>query len=233
MFRFPDTLSVYAHPTDAGNRYRVAYNTETGPGGHIDVDLAEPTGNRALAELMALRALIVDHHVLGPHRPGKDLRLTVSEPAIHDLAMMRREHPDLQPYATFLRTRLSGALWFCEVSPLTPGPITKPDLLVQGPMPVLEETSIGPMELTHHAVKRYRDRHNADSEAAAYRQLRRQVMRHPLVLIQRPPVVDALAAERYGKSGECYRIRDGVFLVCVASGDGRHRVAVTCFTRTG
>lgn len=128
------------------------------------IEVTVPTGAedpRIVAELSALRHLVLEREILGPSRTGAGLRLVVSAGAIKKLMREDSAKAYLSPYALFLRTRLVGVIvevdhkanWVTEATTTRREP-----LLVQDPpAECITLEGYGEVQVRAHVLERIQE----------------------------------------------------------------------------
>ncbi|WP_289245414.1 hypothetical protein [Methylophaga sp. UBA678] len=160
------------------NQYRVFFRTQNGdrfsPVRAIDVSVItfhdEPY---KLAELLAIKYVLLHKTYVGVNRTGKDLQLNVSSGAIRKAQKLHTTNSDMHLHARFLQTRFAEAsikvarrtdwitLFNGEVEDISPNDCLDPPI----------KTHIGDIHLTRHAVERFCERMSISSIDRAWRRL--------------------------------------------------------------
>ncbi|HDY85982.1 MAG TPA: hypothetical protein ENI26_08220 [Methylophaga aminisulfidivorans] len=160
------------------NQYRVFFRTQNGdrfsPVRAIDVSVItshdEPY---KLAELLAIKYVLLHKTYVGVNRTGKDLQLNVSSGALRKAQKLHTTNSDMHLHARFLQTRFAEAsikvarrtdwitLFNGEVEDISPNDCLDPPI----------KTHIGDIHLTRHAVERFCERMSISSIDRAWRRL--------------------------------------------------------------
>lgn len=154
--------------------YRVSHGARTSIVRALDVIVsstqAEPY---KLAELLAIKYILLHTHHVGMNRTGKNLQLNVSCGAIRKAQKLQTSNKDLQHHARFLQTRFVEAIvnvarrsdWVREFS----GQLQYISLNDCLDPPI--KTHIGDLHITRHAVDRFCDRLKASTMDRSWRRL--------------------------------------------------------------
>lgn len=166
------------HEALSANQYRVHFRVKHAAGasgvGAIDVSVpaseAEPY---KLAELLAIKYLLLHTTYVGLNRTGKDLQLNVSSGAIRKTQKLQTTNTDMHFHGRFLQTRFAEAAikvarrtdWIEEFNGMVED-ITPQDCL---DLPI--KTHVGEIYLTRHAVERFSEQMKISSLDRAWRRL--------------------------------------------------------------
>lgn len=174
--------AVHREPV-AYNQYRVYFRVkhEGGASGVRAVDVsikaaeAEPY---KLAELLAIKYLLLHTTYVGMNRTSKDLQLNVSSGAIRKTQKLQTSNTDMHLHGRFLQTRFAEAAitvarrsdWISEFNGKTID--ISPEDCLDPPI----KTHLGEIHLTRHAVERFCERMEISSIDRAWRLLSKLLM---------------------------------------------------------
>lgn len=160
------------------NQYRVFFRVQHGAGatGVRAIDVAVASSQEEpykLAELLAIKYLLLHTTHAGMNRTGKSLQLNVSSGAIRKTQKLQTTNTDMHLNGRFLQTRFAEATikvarrtdWVTEFT----GKVVeiKPEDCLDPPI----KTHIGDIHLTRHAVERFCERMAISSIDRAWRRL--------------------------------------------------------------
>ena len=136
-----------------------------GRGGYVKVILKENVYNekdsKIVAELWALRKLLIDEQVLGDIRGLHKIKLVVTNGQIKKLIQAKATTSrHLLPHARFAHTCLSTSIGIeVKKDVLSPSMDTTLEIEAQKENRVYEDTIIGKLEISKHAQERLLERH--------------------------------------------------------------------------
>lgn len=158
-------LQIFAETTQSPDIFRIYWRRGQNRCGAVDVDVQAPApGDKLIiAELSALRYLLLEKEVAGHNHTGLGLTIVVSNGAIKKATHKDTEKLHLLPYANFLVTRFADTVLRIEKETdwLPSGDAMVIEQIVVKSPPGPETISIhgiGDVVLTRHALERYRER---------------------------------------------------------------------------
>ena len=160
------------------NQYRVFFRVQHGERITIvrAIDVSIPSSQSEpykLAELLAIKYILLHTTYVGMNRTGKELQLNVSSGAIRKTQKLQTTNTDMHLNGRFIQTRFAEAAikvarrtdWVEEfsgkVDDITPNDCLDPPI----------KTHIGDIHLTRHAVERFCERMAISSIDRAWRRL--------------------------------------------------------------
>lgn len=211
----------------------------------VRLSISDPT---TLAELWALRYLLIDEEVAGTDRSGSGLTLHVSRGAIRKLFRMQSSKRDLVPYAHWLTVRFVGADVVVAkrlrdpdaflAGRLAKEPVHYPsdgDALVvtedSNPDDLIRVRGIGDVRLTHHAVERYAQHTGIERIVRSWKRLKRKLRTAQLQPASLPRHARTRKALRYEETAEHYRADDWYFVFIPDAENANLKTLVTVFHR--
>tara|TARA_R110001592_G_scaffold222051_1_gene477096 strand:- start:1982 stop:2692 length:711 start_codon:yes stop_codon:yes gene_type:complete len=166
-------------PVDATDQYRVYFRVTGGSGEpssvrSLDVNVTGPHEHPSkLAELLAIKHILLHSRFVGENRNGEGLILKVSSGCIKKIQKKHTTNADMIVHGRFLQVRFNGAVistdrHFDWVKGFT-GEVIDVSLEDCGDKPV--KTHVGELHLTMHAVERFSERMAIPSIDRSWRRL--------------------------------------------------------------
>lgn len=165
-------------PVDNENQYRVFFRIGHAGGSSatraIDIEIHEAQESpHKLAELLAIKYILLHSPYAGMNRTGKDIEIHVSNGAIKKIQKQKTTNGDMVVHGRFLQVRFSDAViktarkfdWVDSFS----GKVDEIDIDDCLDPPVI--THIGELHLTRHAVERFSERMEIPSLDKSWRRL--------------------------------------------------------------
>lgn len=165
-------------PVNGDNQYRVFFQIKT-PGSSsttraIDVEInTYQEAPHKLAELLAIKYILLHTTYAGTNRTGRDLSLHVSNGAIRKVQKKQTTNGDMVVHGRFLQVRFSDASikterkfdWVADFN----GKVEDIDMQDCIDPPV--KTYVGDLHLTRHAVERFSERMHIPTMDKSWRRL--------------------------------------------------------------
>jgi len=166
-------------PVDGKNEHRVYFRVTSGAGNEssvraLDVDVATAMEQPyKLAELVAIKYLLMYSPYVGENRSGDGLKINVSYGAIKKVQKLHTTNSNMVIHGRFLQVRFSGAVigtarrydWVKDFS----GDVVDISLKDCADKPV--STHVGELHLTRHAVERFKERLDIPNVDRAWKRL--------------------------------------------------------------
>lgn len=165
-------------PVDRKNQYRVYFKISHNGNstGVRAIDLAVSQHQEAphkLAELLAIKYILLHSSYAGTNRTGRDIALHVSNGAIRKVQKMHTTNGDMVIHGRFLQVRFSDASikterkfnWVNDFN----GKVDEIDMQECIDPPV--KTHVGDLHLTRHAVERFSERMHIPTMDKSWRRL--------------------------------------------------------------
>lgn len=210
--------------------YRVIHKGGTSCVRAIDVDTKQCVDEPSkLAELLAIKYILMHTNHAGVNRSGRNLQVNVSSGAIRKAQKKQTTNPDMHIHARFLRVRFADATiktarkspWVQEFN----GQIenVSADDCIDPPI----KTHVGEIHLTRHAVERFSERMNIPTLDSSWRKLSKMLTSSKWANLkpQKP-----LRTGRPGRTTETWQLQNGnspaVDVVIVRNSDVNRIVTV-------
>lgn len=169
-------------PVDQNNQYRVFFRVGHASGRSatraIDIEITESQESpHKLAELLALKYILLHSTYAGMNRTGRDIELHVSNGAIKKIQKQKTTNGDMVVHGRFLQVRFSDAVittarkfdWVNNFN----GKVDEIDINDCIDPPVI--THIGELHLTRHAVERFSEHMHIASLDKSWRRLQKML----------------------------------------------------------
>lgn len=232
-------VQVATAETTAPDVFHVRWWTEQ-EGGSLSVSLQveKCSDPGTLAELWALRHLLLDAQVAGTDRSGGGLTLIVSRGAVRKLVLKKSSKKDLIKYTHWLGTRFASAsIEVDSKARQQAAEISSPQeniTVSDGDTgeDLLDAPGLGPVKLTRHVIDQYMDRAGTVREDRAWRRIKHRLQKGMLFRHHLPPAVAKQKKLTYKeRQAEHWRNDAGWVFVFTPPDDQGVRTLMTMFRR--